>query len=86
MRDKDLTGMLQELASLAVKFIAVRSASPRARSAEDVASSARQLGLAAVVAESVSAALSRRSDMDRTVVCGSLAVVAEARAALGLSD
>ncbi|TMD61057.1 MAG: bifunctional folylpolyglutamate synthase/dihydrofolate synthase [Chloroflexi bacterium] len=86
MRDKDLTGMLQELVSLAVKVIAVRSASPRARPAEDVASSARQLGLAAVVAESVSAALSRRSDTDRTVVCGSLAVVAEARAALGLSD
>ena len=84
MRDKDLAGILHEISPLAVRVIAVRSASPRARAAEDVAASALELGLPVDIAGSVAAGLAFRSGRERVVVCGSLAVVAEARAALGL--
>jgi dihydrofolate synthase/folylpolyglutamate synthase len=86
MRDKDLAGMLVELAPLTSRLIAVRSSSPRARAAEEIARAASDQGLAATSSPSVSAALARARGNGRVVVCGSLAVVAEARAALGLAE
>jgi dihydrofolate synthase/folylpolyglutamate synthase len=86
MRDKDLGGILAELAPLATRVVAVRSASPRARPPEEIARAASDLGLVAESAPSVAEALARLDVRERVVVCGSLAVVGEARAALGLRD
>ena len=87
MADKDLEGMLAELAPLAARLLAVRSASPRARPAEDIADAAFARGVRSDVAPSVAAAMAQAgAEGWRTVVCGSLAIAAEARAALGLDD
>ena len=87
MADKDLEGMLAELAPLAGRLLAVRSASPRARPAEDIADAAFARGVRSDVAPSVAAAMAQAgAEGWRTVVCGSLAIAAEARAALGLDD
>ena len=86
MRDKDLGGILAELAPLATRVVAVRSASPRARPPEEIARVASDLGLVAESVPSVAEALARLDVRERVVVCGSLAVVGEARAALGLRD
>ncbi len=84
MRDKDLEGIMRELAPLARRIVAVRAATPRARDPEEITDAARALGLAAEPAPSVALGIARARDHGRVVVCGSLAVVGEARAALGL--
>lgn len=86
-RDKDLAGILRALAPVSSRVVAVRADHPRARSAEEIAEAARLAGLDAAVAGDVASGLARaRSEGGLVVVCGSLAVVAEARAALGLPD
>ena len=84
MQDKDIAGMLGELAPIATRIIAVRSASPRAREPAEIAERVAELGLARDAAANVAAGIAAARDAQRIVVCGSLAVVAEARAALGL--
>jgi dihydrofolate synthase/folylpolyglutamate synthase len=87
MSDKDLDGMLAELAPLAERIVAVRSASPRARSAEEIADASFARGVRSDVAPTVAAAIAAaRSEGSRVVVAGSLALAAEARTALGLGD
>lgn len=86
-RDKDLGGILAALAPVARRVVAVRARHPRARAAEEIADAARAAGLEAEVAGGVANGLARgRASGGLTVVCGSLAVVGEAREALGLSD
>lgn len=86
MGDKDLDGMLRELAPIARRLIAVRVASPRARAPLEIAAAARTHGIAAEVADSVADGLAAAGRDERVVVCGSLAVVGVAREALGLSE
>lgn len=86
-RDKDLEGMLRALAPVAERLVAVRARSPRARGPEEIAAAARTSGIEAEVGGEVVAGLGRaRRVAALVVVCGSLAVVGEARAALGFED
>lgn len=86
-RDKDLAGIVAALAPVAARVIAVRARSPRARNAEEVAAAAREAGLAAEVESDVAPGLARASALGgRVLVCGSLAVVGEAREALALPE
>ncbi len=87
-KDKDLGGMLCELAPLSPEIVATRSNSPRARQPEDIALAAREAGLVADSHQTVSAALDAAigaaKSGDIIVVTGSLSVVAEAREYFGL--
>ena len=86
-RDKDLAGMLGALAPVTRRFVAVRARSPRARDDAEIAAAAREAGIEAEVAGDVAQGLeSARRGGGLVVVCGSLAVVGEARAALGLEE
>lgn len=85
-RDKDLAGILRELAPLARCVVAVRAATPRARPAEEVAALAGEHVADVSVATNVADGIRRARGQGRVVVCGSLAVVGEARMALGLPD
>jgi dihydrofolate synthase/folylpolyglutamate synthase len=87
-RDKDARAVLRALARIASAIVATRSASGRASSAEDVARIATHLGRRAVAAPDLTAALriARASAGRNGLVCvtGSLALVGDARTALGL--
>jgi len=88
MADKDLRAILRPLASLG-SLIAVEADNPRARPAHEVARAARRLAMLADEAGGVAAGLRRALALagarDLVVATGSLAVVAEAREALGLT-
>lgn len=88
-REKDIDGMLGELARSASQLIAVESRNPRAADANEIAQLARARGMAAMAggttADGVKQARETRTDAV-LVVTGSLYVVAEAREALGLAD
>jgi dihydrofolate synthase/folylpolyglutamate synthase len=86
-RDKDLDGMLASLAPAAKELVAVRARHPRARPAKEIADAARAAGFRVEVAETVEDGVRMaRARGGMVTVCGSLAVVGEARAALGLAD
>jgi len=84
---RDPTAMLDALVSAGVRsVVACAPESPRALPAGDVATAAASLGMQVAVAatpvEAVRLALERAAPDDRVVVCGSLYVVADARALL----
>jgi len=84
---RDPTAMIDALVSAGVRsVIACAPDSPRALPVGDVATAAASLGMevaiAATPAEAVRRAVERSEPDDRVVVCGSLYVVADARAAL----
>ena len=84
---RDPTAMLDALVSAGVRSVVVCAPdSPRAMPVGDVANAAASLGmevsLAADPAEATRRAVERSGPDDRVVVCGSLYVVADARAAL----
>jgi dihydrofolate synthase/folylpolyglutamate synthase len=84
---RDPNSMLEALATAGIgAVVACAPASPRALPAEEVADAAVRLGLEATVVsrptEAVALALGRAQPEDLVVVCGSLYVVADARAML----
>jgi dihydrofolate synthase/folylpolyglutamate synthase len=84
---RDPVAMLQPLVSAGIGSVVVCAPdSPRALPVEVVAEAARGLGMEVTVAaspsEALSLALARSGEDDRVVVCGSLYVVADARALL----
>lgn len=89
-RDKDLAGMLRELAGLNAVLLATASHNPRALDPEAIVEQAGELGIEAHSAGDVRSALDLAKTLvsDDGVVCatGSLYVVAEAREALGLAE
>jgi len=84
--DKDAAAILRELAPVAAEIVVTAPASPRALPAADLAALARPLHPCVEVAEPAPRALElvlRRSDAhDVVLVCGSLYLVGEVRAAL----
>jgi dihydrofolate synthase/folylpolyglutamate synthase len=86
--DKEAELVLRPLCGIAWRAVATRSRSPRALPADDVAAVCRRLGVTTVVDATVAGAITRARDLssDAAVVAvtGSLAVVGEAREALGL--
>jgi len=89
-RDKDLEGMLAELASLQPRLIATASHNPRAADPARIIEAAASHGMAAEDGGDVDSALARArgeaAPDDLIVVTGSLYAVAEAREALGLAE
>ena len=89
-RDKDLDGILAELAPLAPAIFATASHNPRAVDPETIATSAERHGMQAQIVPDVGDAISaaQRFAGPGGLVCvtGSLYVVAEAREALGLAE
>jgi dihydrofolate synthase/folylpolyglutamate synthase len=86
-RDKDIREMLDALHGRSDQLIAVAARNPRARSAEEVAAEASRARFNVETATTVADGIRRGRDRGGiVVVCGSLAVVGEARAALGLAD
>lgn len=89
-RDKDLHGILAELAALDADLVATASHNPRAVEPHVIANAASALGIQVRTAESTLQALDMArvpAREDGTVcVTGSLYVVAEAREALGLAE
>lgn len=89
-RDKDLAGMLREIARLDGTLIATASHNPRAVDAEALVELARDAGLAAHPTADIDEALALARSLSGPggVVCvtGSLYVVAEARESLGLAE
>jgi dihydrofolate synthase/folylpolyglutamate synthase len=89
MSDKDPTAFAQELAKLNATIFVTTSKSPRAASAPDVLAGVEAAGLQSTSAPDVKAALSAASKVvglqGTVIVTGSLAIVAEAREALGLA-
>ncbi len=88
-RDKDVAGMLSEIARLHGTLIATESHNPRAAEPETLVELASESGLQAQTAGDVGEALGLARSLAGPdgVVCvtGSLYVVAEAREALGLA-
>ena len=87
--DKEIAATLRPLLAIATTVIATRSTSPRALPAEELAARCRRAGAAAVrasssVAEAIRDARARAGARGIVAVTGSLAVVGEARTALGL--
>lgn len=88
-KDKDLAAMLAPLKPLARTLIATRSASPRARSPQEVRSAAASLGIPIIEQGSIGGALRLALDTaepdDVIVATGSLSIVAETREYFGLA-
>lgn len=87
--DKDPAAILRPLRPFTERVVAAHACGPRAAASTAVAEAARQVGIAADAALDVATALARARELaqpaDLVVVTGSLAVVAEAREALGLA-
>jgi dihydrofolate synthase/folylpolyglutamate synthase len=86
-RDKDARAVLRPLVTLANNVIATRAAgNPRALSGVEVARLCRRLGVTATVEDDLATALAHaKADQDNIVcVTGSLMLVGQARALLGL--
>jgi dihydrofolate synthase/folylpolyglutamate synthase len=86
--DKDIVGIVRELAPLASDFIATRSQHPRSAEIETIAAEARRYRTKVHTAPDLLSALSLARELagPDDVICatGSLFVVAEAREAVGL--
>lgn len=86
--DKEVESVLGPLCAIASRAIATRSRSPRAFPAADIATACRQLGTSVAVVPTVADAVARAREVSGkdtiVAVTGSLAVVGEARDALGL--
>ena len=84
--DKDLDGLAEELAPLAVRMIAVRSEHPRAMDPQRIVEAFGRLNVDSELVDNVpngvDRALAATSDAGFTLICiaGSLFVAAEARA------
>jgi dihydrofolate synthase / folylpolyglutamate synthase len=89
MADKDPQTFVKELNGIAQSIVATASRSPRAAAVSDVAAGAESLQLPVKrsphVTEALEIATALAGDDGTVVVTGSLAVVAEAREALGLA-
>jgi dihydrofolate synthase/folylpolyglutamate synthase len=89
MADKDPAAVVRALAPAAARVVATAARTPRAASPERIAAGVEAGGLPVEVVPGVAAALERAAERAGTaglvVVTGSLAVVAEAREALGLA-
>jgi dihydrofolate synthase/folylpolyglutamate synthase len=89
-RDKDLAGMVREVARLDATLIATASHNPRAADIDALAALANEAGMPAHSSADVGEALALAKSLvgPGGVVCvtGSLYVVAEAREALGLAE
>ena len=89
MADKDSSAFCRALAPVTARVVATQARSPRAAPAATVAGGAGAAGLATEVVADVGAALGRAVALAGAegvvLVTGSLAVVAEAREALGLA-
>jgi dihydrofolate synthase / folylpolyglutamate synthase len=86
-RDKDARAVLRPLMALSHHIWATQTAdNPRALPADDLARLCRRLGADARAQPSLAHALQQAADSPEEIVCvtGSLALVGEARAALGL--
>ena len=85
---KEAEAVLRPLCAIAAQAIATRSQSPRALPPADIADLCRELGIATEVEPTVAGAIARARAASRggsiVAVTGSLAVVGEARDALGL--
>jgi dihydrofolate synthase/folylpolyglutamate synthase len=85
--DKDVSGLAEELAPLAWRVLAARSAHPRALEPAEIAAIFHQIGVQAEDVDSVSGALEKAlaATASNGVIClaGSLFVAAEGRAHLG---
>ena len=83
LREKDIDGILDALASRADLAYACANTSPRSRDAEDTASACRRAGLPVTVhgtvREALDAATAAADDQDMILVTGSLYTVADAR-------
>jgi dihydrofolate synthase/folylpolyglutamate synthase len=81
--DKDIAGMIDELASLAHVVIATRSRHPRAMATDSLLEALSKDGITGIKAESVSVAIDKALDIagpnDLVCATGSLFVAAEAR-------
>jgi dihydrofolate synthase/folylpolyglutamate synthase len=88
-RDKDLAAIVRALAPLARQAVATRAQSLRARDPDEIAAALRARGVPVAVAADAPSALKRAwrtaAPDDLVLVTGSLYLVAEARAALGLA-
>lgn len=88
-RDKDIGGIVAELAPISYRTIVTSSSSPRAMPPEKIAAVFRRRGFSPLVRvgvdAAVAAALKEATDRDLVCITGSFSVVAEARAALGLA-
>lgn len=87
--DKEIAATLRPLVAIAATVIATQSTSPRALPAEELAARCRRAGAARVQAipsvdKAIPAARGRAGALGIVAVTGSLAVVGEARTALGL--
>jgi dihydrofolate synthase/folylpolyglutamate synthase len=89
MADKDPSAFAKELATLQAPIVVTASRSPRAASVHEVVTGVEGSGLDSSTARDVNSALSAASKLagvkGTVIVTGSLAVVAEAREALGLA-
>ncbi|MBI3966142.1 MAG: bifunctional folylpolyglutamate synthase/dihydrofolate synthase [Chloroflexi bacterium] len=89
-RDKDAAGILVALGPVARQLVVARSGHPRSTELAELQAVALELGIVAEAAPTVSAALASAREGARAgdVICvtGSLFVVAEARAALGIES
>ena len=91
LRDKDARAILRALLPAVDGIVVTAPASPRALAAEALAEAARRAGArdiarARTVAEGLERAQAAAGPSGAVVATGSFAVVAEARAALGLAD
>ena len=85
MGDKDIEGMLAPLRGRVDRALVTAADSPRAMAPEDLAAIvAAELDVPVETRPTVAAAMATRSDEAATLVTGSIYVVGEARAALGL--
>jgi dihydrofolate synthase / folylpolyglutamate synthase len=88
MEDKDQGAIVAALAPIARRVVATAAKTPRAAPPESILDAARSAGVPADDLPTVAEAMARAIELAGTdglvVVTGSLAVVAEARAALGL--
>ena len=87
--DKEIAATLRPLLAIATAVVATQSTSPRALPAEELAARCRRAGAVAVqasssVEEAIRSARTRAGAGSIVAVTGSLAVVGEARTALGL--
>lgn len=83
MRDKDLPGLVAELAPIAARFIATTARNPRAAAPGDLAALAAAFRPTEAAPSLVEALALARARPDRILICGSLFLAGEALALLG---
>ncbi len=85
MADKDIAGVIAELAPIAAQIRAVRVNNPRSISAEDLAQIAHSASAAVTTHSSLAAAL-ENLPAERVLIAGSLFLIGEALAHFGLAE